>query len=315
MTKLRNNSSIDGLVDLACRDGVDVRPTLLRVLTDLYVQKPTHSDVETTQYVELALGLIDAVDEQTRAAVSHSLSDYPAAPVAVLNKLASLRSPPVDDLTLPLPFDLPPVASPPLAPGDKAQAGRDAEGDDLADLFFSAGSEDRRLILLNLDVIGQPPARIAGSASAESVRLLEMVALKQNAGAFAETLARALGIPRGLAERIVGDASGEPIVIAARSLGMKAAVLQRILLFINPAVGQSVQRVFDLADLFEELSPTAADRMVAIWRTAAPPAARKPSYQPIYQDDTARSVRTSSGHDERPTAERIDRPSPVRSTG
>ena len=57
------NSPLDGLVDLACRDGVDVRPTLLRVLTDLYVQKPTHSADEETQYVELALGLIDTVDD------------------------------------------------------------------------------------------------------------------------------------------------------------------------------------------------------------------------------------------------------------
>ena len=51
---------LDSLVDLACRDGVDIRPTLLRVLTDLYVQKPAHSADEEAQYIELALGLIDA---------------------------------------------------------------------------------------------------------------------------------------------------------------------------------------------------------------------------------------------------------------
>ena len=33
----------NGLVELANRDGVDIRPTLLRVVTDLYVQKPSHS--------------------------------------------------------------------------------------------------------------------------------------------------------------------------------------------------------------------------------------------------------------------------------
>ena len=65
---------LDGLVDLACRDGVDIRPTLLRVLTDLYVQKPTHSAEEETQYVELALGLIDAVDAATRATVAARLA-------------------------------------------------------------------------------------------------------------------------------------------------------------------------------------------------------------------------------------------------
>ncbi len=70
MTKSSAYPPLDGLVDLACRDGVDIRPTLLRVLTDLYVQKPTHSADEETQYVELALGLIEAVDTPTRAAVA-----------------------------------------------------------------------------------------------------------------------------------------------------------------------------------------------------------------------------------------------------
>ncbi len=89
--KLSASNPLDSLVDLACRDGVDIRPTLLRVLTDLYVQKPIHDVEEETQFVELALGLIDAVDAQTRAAVAASLSAYPGAPLAVLRKLAVHR--------------------------------------------------------------------------------------------------------------------------------------------------------------------------------------------------------------------------------
>ena len=40
----------DGLMTLSRREGVDVRPTLLRVLTDLYVQASTHSDDEQRQW-------------------------------------------------------------------------------------------------------------------------------------------------------------------------------------------------------------------------------------------------------------------------
>ncbi len=69
MTKSSACSPLDGLVDLACRDGVEIRPTLLRVLTDLYVQKPSHSTEEETQYVELSLRLIEAVDAATRKTV------------------------------------------------------------------------------------------------------------------------------------------------------------------------------------------------------------------------------------------------------
>ena len=92
MAKSSAYPPLDGLVDLACRDGVDIRPTLLRVLTDLYVQKPVHSAEEETQYVELARGLIDAVDATTLAVVADRLSAYPAAPAAILGRLGILLS-------------------------------------------------------------------------------------------------------------------------------------------------------------------------------------------------------------------------------
>jgi len=49
---------------------------------------------------------------------------------------------------------------------------------------------------------------------------------------------------------------------------MPAAVLQRILLCINPVISQSVQRVYDLALLHEDLKAASALRMVAIWQWA-----------------------------------------------
>ena len=41
--------NLDGLIGLARQDGVDVRPTLVRVLTDLYVQKRDHTPDEVTK--------------------------------------------------------------------------------------------------------------------------------------------------------------------------------------------------------------------------------------------------------------------------
>ena len=51
----------DGLMTLSRREGVDIRPTLLRVLTDLYVQTNAHTDDEVRQFVELTslLGFTD----------------------------------------------------------------------------------------------------------------------------------------------------------------------------------------------------------------------------------------------------------------
>ena len=66
-------AKLEGLDSLARRDGVDIRPTLVRVLTDLYVQKPSHSAEEERHYTELALRLIDSVDLATRMTIAKKL--------------------------------------------------------------------------------------------------------------------------------------------------------------------------------------------------------------------------------------------------
>ena len=286
---------LDGLVDLACRDGVDIRPTLLRVLTDLYVQKPAHSAEEETQYVELARGLIDAVDASTRAIVAATLSAYPAAPAAILGKLATFSSPPA------------------------ARPSRETESEpevrnDLLELFFAAKTEERRLILTNLDVAAESVARRPAPASSEVIRRLETAALRRNPGEFSRMLERALGISRGLAERIARDPSGEPVVVAARALGMTAAVLHRVLLFLNPAIGQSVERVYDLARLYDELTPAAGERMIAIWRQAA--GRSRPAHEPGLWDDERRDARwLSTPARYRSDRGRVVQPSHVKTNG
>lgn len=266
--------AFDGLLELACRDGVDIRPTLLRVLTDLYVQKPTHTADEQAQYVELAARLIEAVDEPTRAAVKARLSDYPAAPEAILRSLGAAGTRPAE------------------APVRKAEPPQP----DLADLFFTASAEERRLILINLDAVAESPTRRLATAAPDLIRRLENAALQRNPGEFSRTLERALGISHALAERIVRDYSGEPIVVTAKALAMTADVLQRILLVLNPAIGQSVARVYDLSRLYDEIAPAAAERMLAIWRQTG---ARKAAHAPLHYDDERRSARTASTPAER----------------
>src|SRR3954447_16462983 len=79
---------LEGLDSLARRDGVDIRPTLVRVLTDLYVQKPAHGAEEERHYTELALRLIDSVDLATRVTIAKKLGAYERAPPAVARRLA-----------------------------------------------------------------------------------------------------------------------------------------------------------------------------------------------------------------------------------
>src|SRR6201996_8273362 len=81
-------SGFDGLMNLSRREGVDIRPTLLRVLNDLYVQTNTHSEQEARQFVELTSRLIEQVDDATRAAVRARLAIYPHTPAEIMRQLA-----------------------------------------------------------------------------------------------------------------------------------------------------------------------------------------------------------------------------------
>ena len=287
MPKPSSLQPIDGLLDLACRDGVDIRPTLLRVVTDLYVQKPAHTAAEETQYVELATGLVDAVDAATRDIVMNTLRAYPAAPAAVLGKLTGE----------------PPAQLKPSVPATEPTAG--GARDELTEVFMTARPDERRLILANL--VPMTSDRMPARADADTLAQLETAALKRDTTAFGRTLAAALGIAPALADRIARDASGEPLVVAAKALGMSAAALQRVLLFLNPVIGQSVQRVYDLAQLFDEVSFEAAAQMAAIWR--APLARRKPAYEPAHYDDERRSARSFGSSARRMRTSRTPLPS------
>jgi hypothetical protein len=266
MVKPSSSNPLDSLVDLACRDGVDIRPTLLRVLTDLYVQKPVHSPEEETQFVELALGLVDAVDTQTRATVAATLAAYPAAPEVVVGRLNTSIS-------------------------SRAAAGGKTGQDDLIDLFFSASPEERRLILVNLEFVSRNTARRAFPVAGELLRRLESAALKSDPGEFSRVLERALGISRELADKITRDYSGETIVVVAKAIGLKTEVLQRILLCLNPVIGQSTRQVYELSRLFDEISPASAEYMLGIWRTSS---RRHSIHASVYWNDERSGPRSST---------------------
>ena len=90
--QVRDIFALEGLADLGSRNGVDMRPTLLRVLTDLYVHRLSHTAAEERHYTELALRLLEAVDVQARVAVARRFARYPSPPLRVLQWLARLNS-------------------------------------------------------------------------------------------------------------------------------------------------------------------------------------------------------------------------------
>jgi hypothetical protein len=303
----QNFFGLEGLTDLGVRNRIDMRPTLLRVLTDLYVHRFSHTPHEERHYTELALRLLEAVDTSTRVAVAKRFSRYLSPPLRVLRWLArdvpevaaELRAHPLlqpPALTGEAPAD---TAATSIADGDISRE-KQHRGDpsgvidpitaiELNDLFFAAAADARRLILLNLPIVAPVPAgrvRVLGDRSIS--QRLEAAALSGKREDFAHHLAGALLISREQARRIVRDERGEPVVVAGKALSVPRDVLYRILMFVNPVVGHSVERVYALAALYDELTAAGAEGMLAIWQAAERSERAKTEYRPLAWDDEAR---------------------------
>lgn len=271
---------LDRLARFAVPGDPDMRPTLLRVLTELYVQKPTHTADEERHYTELALRLLDAADISTRAAVAQRLAHYRSPPRRVVECLAGN----IPDGQGQRPW---PSRSTML----NGKLTREAPiavhaATTLNELFFAANPDERRLILLNLDVIAPfSMGRVRLSREDNLSRRLEAAALSRNREALAQHLAQALHISRVQARRVADDDLGEPIVTAAKALNMRRGALYRILLFVK--VGRSVARIQALTELHHELPVQAAEHMVAIWQSL--PKVDRPAerHQPMLWDDNS----------------------------
>jgi hypothetical protein len=305
---------LEGLDSLARRDGVDIRPTLVRVLTDLYVQKPSHTSEEERHYTELALRLIDSVDLQTRVTIAKKLGPYAGAPPAVARRLArdviDVADPILRHTQVLTIAELDAIArdfginhavviaarrepEKALQTADRQAPAKSATEDcaggagdiGLAELFFSVESAERRTLLISLASDTEQPQSVQ---PVETNRALEAAALGRDRAGFTKILENALGLTHEQAERMVADRWGEPLLIAAKALAMPAVALQRILMFIDPAIGESVQRVFDLASLYERISADAAHKIIASMRGREPARARRPAqHRPMYYDDEA----------------------------
>lgn len=381
--KLPSLPNLDGLIGLARRDGVDIRPTLVRVLTDLYVHKRGHSLDEEYRYTELALWLLATVDVPTRLAVARKLASYDEAPRQVVRRLArdtlevaepiltrSSRLASEDLLAIikdfgpryaaaiarrnsPDPASAADHAAPNQQPAATAEESATTSVDDqaatpvmagetavpdgatsveakpaainsdhtpldatstplsansaplgaasvplggtsvpLGDYFLDAGSPERRLLLANLEDGALTPSEQAFAADTEdAIRALEAAALQRRPDDFIRGLQQALRIPEHKARLIVHDETGEPLLVAVKALGMRSDMLLRVLLFLNPTIGHSVERVFDLANLFDRLTVEAALHLVSSWQDRHPGEKRTARHQPVAFDDESRGAR------------------------
>lgn len=301
----------DGLMKLSRHEGIDIKPTLLRVITDLYVQTGTHNFDEERQFVELASRLIDNVDDATLAAVRSRLATYANTPREIRRKLGLAPPPFARRVQAPR---LQPETEAAVLGGDDTVAAVEApraapspalhplptlsmqpqDASSLNDMFLGATSRERTEILHNLiEAPLKPSVRVDPRRAARAVTALEQAAMIADAAAFTTELADALILPAVIAAQIVNDPQGEPLACAAKALGMRSEIFQRVLLFLNPAIGSSVMDVYRLSRLYDNLNERSALIMLAAWRGAAV-AATRAKYRPALYDDERHRARAAS---------------------
>ncbi|MBQ8105953.1 MULTISPECIES: DUF2336 domain-containing protein [unclassified Afipia] len=319
MTTLPMFHGFDGLMTLSRREGVDIRPTLLRVLTDLYVQTSDHTLDEERQFAELATRLIDEVDDATRAAVRARLAIYPNTPREIAWKLqlkhtTGNRQPvaPDDEHILDDTLEADPAADieivsepeAPLAPVMPAPT-MSMQPDDAAELiemFLSADKSRRAQLLRGLtETPLKPSTQVDPRRAARAVISLEQAALAADPAGFAAELADALILTSKVATQIVNEPGGEPLACALKALGMPGESYQRVLLFLNPSLGASVMDVYRLARLYEVIELRTALIMLAAWRGSAL-AATRAKYRPALYDDERQRARSTPAQS-RPVAQ------------
>jgi hypothetical protein len=80
---------LSGFLDVSRIEQLDLKPVVLRVQTDLYLQAPRYDRAMRETFSALACGLIPIVDEETARLVAAKLGAHPEAPRPVLEALAA----------------------------------------------------------------------------------------------------------------------------------------------------------------------------------------------------------------------------------
>jgi hypothetical protein len=147
-------------------------------------------------------------------------------------------------------------------------AGEAKEGA-FGEAFFAASPAERRR-LMSLITRGGGDDVQAPSVDGERLHgKVDAAALQGQTGEFTREFAQLIDSPNSLCERIVNDPWGEPMVVAAKAAGMPIAILQHILLLVSASASYSVERVYDLTELYHGLDGRAARDLLAQWRAQA----------------------------------------------
>ncbi len=134
-----------------------------------------------------------------------------------------------------------------------------------AALFLAANSEQRWAIMLAAQRadLGRKPLGAALTLDRDVAERLEFAAIAGASHEFADLLATAIGATPELAAQIAADPSGEPLGVALVAIGAPRDLCVRVLTAADIQDGDGFLRIHALARLSDQLSVSAARRILA----------------------------------------------------
>lgn len=167
---------------------------------------------------------------------------------------------------------------------DQLALRQDIPGDRLIDLFLELGRAGRQRVVAAVEhrLLGASLARKAGGLSVSpplrSHYPLYKAIFSHDRAGLVSLLSQDLNLRRTLVERIVDDATGEPLAILLKATGIPADRAIASFADINPALGQTSDLVRNLTRFYDRISVKAALHIIDKWRISHPGDAAAPPH-------------------------------------
>jgi hypothetical protein len=104
--------------------------------------------------------------------------------------------------------------------------------------------------------------------------------------ALAAAIADGLGLQPDFVMTCLDDATGEPLAVLLKALGLDNPQAQQVFLLATTAVGRDVTTFFKVCDIYAAMEPVVAETLVESWRTGHWPTL--PRHEPLFAENPER---------------------------
>jgi len=141
----------------------------------------------------------------------------------------------------------------------------------------------------------RPPVRRYGGSSDRLDRAFRSILGAAQIVGFARTgdrkglvdaIADGTEVPAEFVTRCLADATGEPLAVLLKALGLENAQAQQVFLLATSHVGRDVTAFFRVCDIYAAMEPVVAETLIESWRAGHRPLAAR--HEPLFAENAER---------------------------